>query len=89
MADTHQSLISALKKEDDLNRAQRDKHLRLLLEDAREARQQEAAAMASARDQEAALRREEAAQTAAFNQAFLGVLGDIARSMNNRYATSF
>lgn len=37
-----------------------------------------------AREQEVALRREESAQTAAFNQAFLGVHGQLVQAINRR-----
>ncbi|KAM9319045.1 uncharacterized protein KZ484_023355 [Pholidichthys leucotaenia] len=52
---------------------QRDRHIHLILNDARESR-----------EQEAILRREEMAQTAAFNQAFLGVLGDLVKVMSDQ-----
>ncbi|KAK0143079.1 Zinc finger and SCAN domain-containing protein 29 [Merluccius polli] len=55
------------------NRAQRESHIQLLLTDAREARAQEAT-----------LRREENAQTAAFNQTFLGLLGQLVQAMSDR-----
>ncbi|KAK0146675.1 hypothetical protein N1851_014014 [Merluccius polli] len=48
------------------NRAQRESHIQLLLAEAREAR-----------ELEASLRREENAQTAAFNQTFLSLLGQL------------
>ncbi|CAL8255010.1 unnamed protein product [Arctogadus glacialis] len=57
----------------DGTRAQRDNHLQLLLNDAREAR-----------EQEAALRREEAAQTAEFHRSFLGVFGQLVEAMRDR-----
>ncbi|KAG7251546.1 hypothetical protein CRUP_032232 [Coryphaenoides rupestris] len=55
------------------NRAQRDSHIQLLLTEAREAR-----------ELEASLRREENAQTAAFNQTFLGLLGQLVQAMSDR-----
>lgn len=48
--------------------AQRAEHVQLILQDAREAR-----------DSEALLRREEIAQNAAFNEAFLGILNQLAQ----------
>ena len=55
------------------NRAQRDRHIQLLLDDAGEAR-----------EMEAELRRQEGAQNASFNEAFLGVLGQLVQAMNRR-----
>ncbi|CAL8302187.1 unnamed protein product [Merluccius merluccius] len=55
------------------NRAQRENHTQLLLTEAREAR-----------EQEASLRREENAQTAAFNQTLLGLLGQLVQAMSDR-----
>ncbi|XP_056465696.1 uncharacterized protein LOC130404807 [Gadus chalcogrammus] len=57
----------------DRARAQRDDHLQLLLIDAREAR-----------EQEASLRREEAAQTSEFHRSFLGVFGQLVEAMRDR-----
>ncbi len=59
------------------NRTQRDRHLQMILEEARqEARQ--------ARAQEAALRVEEHSQMAAFNQAFLDIMGRLVQAMSGR-----
>ncbi|KAK0154187.1 hypothetical protein N1851_003733 [Merluccius polli] len=55
------------------NRAQRESHIQLLLTEAHEAR-----------ELEASLRREENAQTAAFNQTFLGLLGQLVQAMSDR-----
>ncbi|KAK0154519.1 Zinc finger protein with KRAB and SCAN domains 2 [Merluccius polli] len=55
------------------NRAQRERHTQLLLADAREER-----------ELEASLRREANAQTAAFNQTFLGLLGQLVQAMSDR-----
>ena len=52
----------------DGTRAQRDNHPQLLLNDAREA----------------ALRREEAAQTAEFHRSFLAVFGQLVEAMRDR-----
>lgn len=48
--------------------AQRAEHVQLILQDAREAR-----------ESEALLRREEIAQNAAFNEAFLGIMNQLAQ----------
>ncbi|XP_070822727.1 zinc finger and SCAN domain-containing protein 29-like [Chaetodon trifascialis] len=61
-------------RQQELNRAQRDQHLQMLLEEARQAR-----------EVEAAFRREENAQNAAFQQAFIGVLGQMVQALNNRH----
>lgn len=66
-----------MQAEEERNRAQRDQHIRLLLSEAREARKNEAA-----------LRREAIAQNAAFNQAFLGVLGQPVQAMGSRQRLS-
>ncbi len=64
-------------QEQEQNRTQRDRHLQMILEEARqEARQ--------ARAQEAALRVEEHSQTAAFNQAFLDIMGRLVQAMSGR-----
>ncbi len=55
------------------NRTQRERHLQMTLEKARQAR-----------EQEAALRVEEHSQTAAFNQAFLDVMGMLVKAMSGR-----
>ncbi len=55
------------------NRTQRECHLQMTLEEARQAR-----------EQEAALRVEEHSQTAAFNQAFLDVMGMLVKAMSGR-----
>ncbi len=55
------------------NRTQRERHLQMTLEEARQAR-----------EQEAALRVEEHSQTAAFNQAFLDVMGMLVKAMSGR-----
>ncbi|KAJ7990555.1 hypothetical protein DPEC_G00301610 [Dallia pectoralis] len=57
----------------ELNRAQRDRHLQMTLEDA-----------AHARDLEAALRREEIAAMSSFNQAFLATLSQLVEALNRR-----
>ncbi len=56
-----------------LNRAQRKCHLQMALEEARQAR-----------EQEAALRAEEHSQMAAFNQAFLNVMRMLVQAMSGR-----
>ncbi len=55
------------------NRTQRERHFQMTLEEARQAR-----------EQEAALRVEEHSQTAAFNQAFLDVMGMLVQAMSGR-----
>ncbi|KAK0151261.1 Zinc finger protein with KRAB and SCAN domains 2 [Merluccius polli] len=60
-------------KEQELNRAQQEEHLKLILENSEKNR-----------ELEAVLRREEAEQTAAFNQSFLGVLGSLVEVMRDR-----
>ncbi len=55
------------------NRTQREHHLQMILEEARQARAQEAA-----------LRVEEHSQTAAFNQAFLDIMGRLVQAMSGR-----
>ncbi len=55
------------------NRTQRDRHLQMILEEARQARAQEAA-----------LRVEEHFQMAAFNQAFLDIMGRLVQAMSGR-----
>lgn len=62
-----------MQAEEEWNHAQRDEHIQLLLSEAHKAR-----------ENEAALRREEIAQNAAFNQAFLGVLGQLVQEMGSR-----
>ncbi|XP_052406664.1 uncharacterized protein LOC127952314 isoform X2 [Carassius gibelio] len=56
-----------------LNRERREQYLQMAIDEARQAR-----------EQEAALRREENAQTAAFNQAFLNIMGMLVQAMSNR-----
>ncbi len=80
----HQEHVAVLREmqvadmqEQEQNRTQRDRHLQMILEEARqEARQ--------ARAQEAALRVEEHSQTAAFNQAFLDIMGRLVQAMSGR-----
>lgn len=60
-------------EQQELNRAQRERHLQAALDDAREAR-----------ELEASLRREEIAATAAFNQAFLTTLGHLAQAFSGQ-----
>ncbi|KAM9447000.1 uncharacterized protein Hap1MRO34_023451 isoform 1-T2 [Clarias gariepinus] len=67
----HQKHLAVLREmqvadieQQELNRAQRERHLQMALEEAKQARKQEAA-----------LRAEKHSQTAAFNQAFLNVMG--------------
>ncbi|KAG2460295.1 TRI25 ligase, partial [Polypterus senegalus] len=60
-------------QQQELNRAQRERHLQMALEEAKQAR-----------EQEAALRAEEHSQTAAFNQAFLNVMGMLVQTMSGR-----
>ncbi|CAK6982585.1 hypothetical protein cypCar_00037521 [Scomber scombrus] len=71
------TVLGAMMKDDleqqELNRAQRERHIQLLLEEARKGR-----------EQEAELRRQESAQTASFNEAFLGMLGQLVQAVNNR-----
>lgn len=55
------------------DRGQRESHVQLLLTEAREAR-----------ELEASIRREENAQTAAFQQTFLGLLGQLVQAMGTR-----
>lgn len=62
------------------DRGQRESHVQLLLTEAREARELEA----KARELEASIRREENAQTAAFQQTFLGLLGQLVQAMGTR-----
>ncbi|KAL1005007.1 hypothetical protein UPYG_G00053320, partial [Umbra pygmaea] len=73
----HIAVLREMQKSDleqqELNRAQRDRHLQMALEDA-----------ARARELEAALRREENATAAAFNEAFLGTLSQLVQAMNRR-----
>ncbi|CAM4571488.1 unnamed protein product [Leuciscus chuanchicus] len=59
----------------ELNRAQRERHLQMALDDA-----------AHARELEAALRREEIAATSSSNQAFLGTLSQLVQALNRRDA---
>ncbi|XP_056126055.1 zinc finger protein with KRAB and SCAN domains 2-like [Rhinichthys klamathensis goyatoka] len=59
----------------ELNRAQRERHLQMALDDA-----------AHARELEAALRREEMATMSSFNQAFLGTLSQLVQALNRRDA---
>lgn len=66
-------MFAEMRAEGERNCAQRDQHIQLLLSEAREAR-----------ENEAALRREEIAQNAAFNRAFLGVLGQLVQAMGSR-----
>ncbi|XDV29348.1 hypothetical protein PO909_032485 [Leuciscus waleckii] len=60
-------------QQQELNRAQRELHLQMAIDEARQAR-----------EQEVALRTEENAQTAAFNQAFLNVMGMLVQAMSGR-----
>ncbi|KAJ8004457.1 hypothetical protein DPEC_G00135900 [Dallia pectoralis] len=60
-------------KQNELNRAQRQRHLQMALDDA-----------AQARDLEAALRREEISAMSSFNQAFLGTLSQLVHALNRR-----
>lgn len=76
----HQEHISILKQmqvanieQQELNRAQRDRHVQMAIEEAR-----------LAREQEAALRAEENAQTAGFNQAFLNVMGMLVKAISGQ-----
>ncbi|KAL1005008.1 hypothetical protein UPYG_G00053330, partial [Umbra pygmaea] len=73
----HIAVLREMQKSDveqqELNRAQRDRHLQMALEDA-----------ARARELEAALRREENASAAAFNEAFLGKLSQLVQAMSRR-----
>ncbi|KAM9494324.1 uncharacterized protein Hap1MRO34_004261 [Clarias gariepinus] len=76
----HQEHLAALREmqvadieQQELNRAQRERHLQMALEEAKQAR-----------EQEAALRAEEHSQTAAFNQAFLNVMGMLVQAMSGR-----
>ncbi|KAK7124042.1 hypothetical protein R3I93_000066 [Phoxinus phoxinus] len=76
----HQEHLAVLREmqvadiqQQELNRAQRELHLQMAVDEARQAR-----------EQEAALRREENAQTAAFNQAFLNVMGMLVQTMSDR-----
>ena len=55
-------------------------HIQLLLNNPRKAREHEVALQ----EHEAVLPREEMAQTAVFNQAFLGVLGKLVDQMGSR-----
>ncbi|XP_029902354.1 zinc finger and SCAN domain-containing protein 20-like [Myripristis murdjan] len=66
-------LLAEMRADEERNRAERHQHIQLLLNEAREAR-----------EHEAALQREQMAQTAAFNQAFLGVLGQLVQVMSSR-----
>ncbi|XP_077100174.1 uncharacterized protein LOC143751496 [Siphateles boraxobius] len=59
----------------ELNRAQRERHLQMALDDS-----------AHARELEAALRREEIAAMSSFNQAFLGTLSQLVQALNRRDA---
>lgn len=63
------TVLAEMQAEEERNQAQRDQHIQLLLSEARQ--------------HEAALRREEIAQNAAFNQAFLGVLGQLVQAMSS------
>ncbi|CAM4623371.1 unnamed protein product [Leuciscus chuanchicus] len=76
----HQEHLAVLREmqvadiqQQELNRAQRELHLQMAIDEARQAR-----------EQEAALRTEENAQTAAFNQAFLNVMGMLVQAMSGR-----
>lgn len=60
-------------EQQELNRAQRDRHVQMAIEEAR-----------LAREQEAALRAEENAQTAGFNQAFLNVMGMLVKAISGQ-----
>ncbi|KAF4114333.1 hypothetical protein G5714_004556 [Onychostoma macrolepis] len=60
-------------QQQELNRAQRERHLQMALDEA-----------SQAREQEAALRAEEHSQTAAFNQAFLNVMGMLVQAKSGR-----
>ncbi|KAL1005006.1 hypothetical protein UPYG_G00053310, partial [Umbra pygmaea] len=80
----HIAVLRKMQKSDveqqELNRAQRDRHLQMALEDAARARELEAAL----RREEAALRREENTSAAAFNEAFLGTLSQLVQAMSRR-----
>ncbi|CAM4491202.1 unnamed protein product [Leuciscus chuanchicus] len=76
----HQEHLAVLREmqvadiqQQELNRAQRELHLQMAIDEARQAR-----------EQEAALRTEENAQTAAFSQAFLNVMGMLVQAMSGR-----
>ncbi|XP_067284024.1 uncharacterized protein [Pseudorasbora parva] len=76
----HQEHIAILREmqmadiqQQELNRAQRERHVQIAIDEAR-----------LAREQEAALRAEENTQTAAFNQAFLNVMGTLLQAMSGR-----
>ncbi len=60
-------------QQQELNRAQREHNLQMALEEGRQVR-----------EQEAALRAEEHTQMAAFNQAFLNVMGMLVQAMSGR-----
>ncbi|CAM4682913.1 unnamed protein product [Leuciscus chuanchicus] len=76
----HQEHLAVLREmqvadiqQQELNRAQRELHLQMAIDEARQAR-----------EQEAALRTEENAQTTAFNQAFLNIMGMLVQAMSGR-----
>lgn len=62
------SFCSGMRDVKEREMAQRAEHVQLILQDAREAR-----------ESEALLRREEIAQNAAFNEAFLGIMNQLAQ----------
>ncbi|XP_051556094.1 uncharacterized protein LOC127442256 [Myxocyprinus asiaticus] len=66
-------MLAADIQQQELNRAQRERSLQMAIDVARQAR-----------EQEAALRTEENAQTAAFNQAFLSIMGKLVQAMSGR-----
>ncbi|XP_064172727.1 zinc finger and SCAN domain-containing protein 29-like [Anguilla rostrata] len=66
-------MLAADVEQQELTRAQRERHHQMALEDA-----------VRAREQDAALRREENAQTAAFNQAFLSTLSQLVQALSDR-----
>ncbi|XP_077091517.1 uncharacterized protein LOC143742519 isoform X1 [Siphateles boraxobius] len=80
----HQEHLAVLREmqvadiqQQELNRAQRERHLQMAIDEARQAR-----------EQEAGLRTEENAQTAAFNQAFLNVMRMLVQAMSGRQETN-
>lgn len=66
-------MLAADVEQQELNRAQQERNLQMALDDA-----------VQARELEAALRREENAETAAFNQAFLSTLGQLVQALSGR-----
>ncbi|XP_077065632.1 uncharacterized protein LOC143718456 [Siphateles boraxobius] len=81
----HQEHLAVLREmqvadiqQQELNRVQRERHLQMAIDEAWQAREQEAAS-----------RTEERAQTAAFNQAFLNVMRMLVQAMSGRQETNF